>query len=190
MTTAVGYLIVPGIDGSDDEHWQSRWEAAWAGSAKRIEPASWSAPDLDDWVAALDRTARQVRSDGHQQLVIVAHSLGCWAAAEWIAGTRPPDVSAFMVAVPDVSSVNFPRQAAPSFLGLSATPLGVRSLMVASDDDPYCSADRAADLAAGWGAGLHCIGPFGHLNSESGLGIWLEGQVLLSTLSDWPLAES
>lgn len=46
-------VIVPGIGNSGPDHWQSHWETAFPGAA-RIAPASWEAPDLADWTAALD----------------------------------------------------------------------------------------------------------------------------------------
>lgn len=180
--TSPGYLIVPGIGGSDDEHWQSRWETAWARQARRIQPLSWAEPELGDWVAATDRAARQLRRDGHRRLVAVAHSLGCWAIVEWITRTRPVDTSAFMVAVPDGESASFPRLAALSFVDLTTQALGVPALVVASDDDPYCSIGRAAGFAAAWGAAIRSVGARGHLNSASGLSNWPEGQGLLAAL--------
>jgi predicted alpha/beta hydrolase family esterase len=180
VKTPPGYLIVPGIGGSDDEHWQSLWETVWAGQARRIEPASWAEPELGDWVSAIDRAARQLRMQGRRRFVVVAHSLGCWAAAEWVLRTRPTGTSAYLVAVPDGESASFPRLAAPAFVDLTAQPLGVPALVVASDDDPYCSVGRAAEFAEGWGADWRSVGSRGHLNSASGLANWPEGQDLLA----------
>jgi uncharacterized protein len=42
------FVIVPGIDNSDEQHWQSIWEAEWGPTATRIAVASWTAPDLGD----------------------------------------------------------------------------------------------------------------------------------------------
>lgn len=76
------YVTIPGIDGSDHEHWQSIWEAEWGQRASRISVLSWSLPELDDWCDAIDRAVLQVGSPG---AVLVAHSLGCLAAARWTA---------------------------------------------------------------------------------------------------------
>ena len=56
------------------------------------------------------------------------------------------------------------------------------SIAVISSDDPYCSAERGAQMAADWGASLVIAGPHGHLNTESGLGDWPAGQALLGSL--------
>jgi uncharacterized protein len=53
--------------------------------------------------------------------------------------------------------------------------LGFPSVLVASADDPYCSAERSRQFAADWGAHLIEIGPAGHINAASGHGPWPDG---------------
>jgi predicted alpha/beta hydrolase family esterase len=184
--TMVAYVVVPGIDGSDRHHWQSLWEGRWGASAVRIAPASWSTPDLDDWIAAI-RSAYETASRRDSRVVLVAHSLGCWAAAQWLERTHPDGVSAFLVAPPDPRGAGFPSAAASTFLGLAARPLPCPSLLVASSDDPYCDPAVAASFASGWHAQWHLTGRHGHLNSRSGLSDWRAGQELLRTLVDGDL---
>ncbi|WP_234010554.1 RBBP9/YdeN family alpha/beta hydrolase, partial [Streptomyces sp. SPB074] len=148
----VAYVVVPGIDGSGAAHWQSRWEAAWGGEAVRIAPGSWSAPVLADWVAAVAAAHEAVAA--HGPVVLVAHSLGCWAVAEWLRRARPADVAAFLVAAPDPRGPAFPAGAAPAFVPLRAEPLPCPALLVASTDDPYCATREAREFAQGWGARL------------------------------------
>jgi predicted alpha/beta hydrolase family esterase len=62
-----------GIDNSDQHHWQTIWEAEWGPAATRIAVASWTSPDLDDWVGAIERA---VRMTGTPDVVLVAHSGG------------------------------------------------------------------------------------------------------------------
>ncbi|MFD7923276.1 RBBP9/YdeN family alpha/beta hydrolase [Streptomyces sp. NPDC059740] len=176
------YVIMPGIDGSDDEHWQSRWEDQWGPAAVRTAPASWSAPDLADWIAAVQAAhARAAEYDG--RVTLVAHSLGCWAAAEWLDRARPEGVTAFLVAPPDPRGPEFPTGAA-TFGHLTARPLPCPGLVVASDDDPYCAPGRAAAFASAWQAPFHLLAGHGHINSASGLGDWPAGRELLGTLTD------
>jgi len=47
-------LILPGIGGSGEEHWQTYWEKAQP-SMRRFAPGSWDNPDLADRIASLDR---------------------------------------------------------------------------------------------------------------------------------------
>ncbi|MFG2965197.1 RBBP9/YdeN family alpha/beta hydrolase [Streptomyces sp. NPDC048288] len=178
----VAYVIIPGIDGSDDGHWQSRWERAWGDSAVRIAPGSWTRPELADWVDAV-RAAHDIAvARGAGRVVLVAHSLGCWAAAAWLERVRPAGVSAFLAAPPDPRGPAFPAARAPTFLDLSARPLPCPALVVASDDDPYGDATASAALASGWQAPRRSVGAHGHLNSASGLGDWPAGRELLRTL--------
>lgn len=179
----VAYVIIPGIDGSDEAHWQSLWQRQWGSSAVPISPASWSAPDLDDWVDAVqeayDDAARQ-----DSDVVLVAHSLGCWAAASWL-GRYPsnPAGGAFLVAPPDPHGPAFPRRAAATFTELSAQPLPCPALVVGSTTDPYCTAEAAAEFATRWAARWHLAGAYGHLNSASELGAWQQGRELLDSLT-------
>jgi predicted alpha/beta hydrolase family esterase len=62
--------------------------------------------------------------------------------------------------------------------------LSFRAIAVVSQDDPYCTFERAIELAGGWGAGLVVAGHCGHLNAESGLGDWRQGQELLQALTE------
>jgi predicted alpha/beta hydrolase family esterase len=173
------FVIVPGINGSGPDHWQSRWQDAWGPVASRIGPSSWDEPDLADWCQALDMAVQL-----HQpaDVVLVAHSLGCLAAGSWLRQARPRIRGAFLVAPPDAAGPNFPA-AAPSFTTIKPAPLTVPGLVVSSDDDPYCTPQAAQRLAAGWGAGLVSIGPAGHVNAASGLGAWETGRALLDAFT-------
>ncbi|WP_206439878.1 alpha/beta hydrolase [Streptomyces scabichelini] len=177
------YVIVPGIDGSDGQHWQSLWERQWGTSAVRISPASWSTPNLDDWVDAV----QEAYDDASQQdshVVLVAHSLGCWAASTWLnKNPSSPMGGAFLVAPPDPHGPAFPRQEAATFIEVSAQPLSCPALVVGSANDPYCTPEAAAGFAARWETRWHLAGTYGHINSASGLGSWQHGRELLDSLS-------
>ena len=177
-------VIVPGIGGSGPEHWQSRWEAELP-DVRRIEPASWDHPELDDWVAAIDRAVAASSTPP----ILVAHSLGCLAVAHWagrLAAASPePDADAaapadlaagaFLVAPPDIHGPEFPT-AAPSFVADPPTPLPIRAVLITSSDDPYCAPVRAAQLAAVWDVPRLDVGAHGHINVASGFGEWSDGR--------------
>ena len=169
--------IVPGIGGSDSTHWQSRWEAQDA-TALRIAPPSWDEPDLDDWLRALDVAVAAQGGD----TILVAHSLGTLAAAEWLVRHPGRVAGALLVAPPDRFGSEFPV-AAPSFLDIEPAPLGVPALVVASDDDHYCEIGVAEQLAQAWGAEFVNLGSFGHVNAASNLGEWRAGRDLLDGLA-------
>ena len=171
------HIIVPGWNGSDAAHWQSVWESDWL-QATRIEPASWSHPDRDDWTAALDRAVQKADDD----VVFIAHSLGCFAVAHWL--TRTPDASrvrgVFLVAPPDQRAETFPAETLASFIEPNPVKIGLPAVLVASEDDPYCSVDGATRMAGEWQVPLITIGRQGHINSDSDLGLWPVGQGLLT----------
>lgn len=175
----VDILMVPGWQGSGPEHWQSRWERNLS-TARRIEQDDWSAPDKDLWVgniiAAVATAARPP--------VLVAHSLGVLAAVHAAAKLPPGTLAgAFLVAPPDIENVpSWPVAAALDWpeSGFGFTPVPLASLpcpsvVLASDDDPYCPLQRARHFAAAWGSELAEVGAAGHLNAESGHGPWPDG---------------
>lgn len=180
-----GYVIVPGLDGSDAVHWQSHWEQDLDGSVVRIDPASWTRPDLADWTSAIERAVATLHPDV-DRVILIAHSLGCWASAAWTTATNRPPHGVLLVAPPDPAATGFPAERAPTFAGMQAHPLPTLSMVVASTDDLYCTMPVAEQLAADWHSELRVIDGGGHLNSASGLGGWPEGRRLLD---EWRPAE-
>ncbi len=178
----VGFVTIPGIGGSDDTHWQTAWERQWDRAAVRIEPASWTQPDLADWVAAIDRAVADIETRT-SDVVLVAHSLGCWAASTWLSDSARRSVrGVFLVAPPDPSADAFPAVAASTFVSAARQSLPCPSVVVASSNDPYCRLDVAQSLASVWGSDLRMVGALGHINSASDLGDWSHGREMLESL--------
>lgn len=169
-------LVVPGINNSGPQHWQSLWERQ-DPALVRVRFNEWDQPDRHDWVATLESTVRALGAD----TVIVAHSLGCLAVAHWAAGTTTPVAGALLVAVPDPEGPNFPADA-KHFAPLPQQQFGFPSVIVASDNDPYSSAAHVDACARAWGSRVVRIGAHGHINAGSGLGDWLQGRQLLRDL--------
>ena len=167
-------LIIPGFGGSGDAHWQTIWQHA-DPSIVRLRPTSWKQPELDDWIAALDRAIAELRDPP----VVVAHSLGCLLLPHWVARGHGGRIrGAMLVAVPDPDGANFPPEAG-SFRPVPDTPLPFPTLIVASSDDPFGSLAYARRQAARWQAGIVVGGALGHVNGQSGLGEWPLGAMLL-----------
>jgi len=163
-------LIVPGYTNSGPEHWQSRWELQLS-TARRVEQASWDEPDRDDWVARI--VAEVGRSE--RPVVLIAHSLGVVAVAHAAPLLDERVRGAFLVGLPDVERPDFPIPVERRFGPIPRDPLPFPSVPVASRNDPYCSYDKAEDVAYAWGAVIVDAGESGHINTASGHGPWPEG---------------
>lgn len=170
------FIILPGSGGSGPAHWQSRWENA-NRAMLRFQPSSWDLPDFTDWLAALEAAVIAAP----EPPVLVAHSLSCLLIAHWQKISQRPVKAALLVAVPDSASAVFPAYGM-AFAKIPEGRLRFPSLVVTSTDDPYGSADYAKERATQWGGRLVVIGPFGHINADSGLGDWPEGLALLDGL--------
>ncbi|GAA1503025.1 hypothetical protein BJ978_003104 [Agromyces terreus] len=173
MTT---HLIVPGIYDSGPRHWQTHWERQLE-RAVRIAPSSWDEPRLVDWIAAIDRAS----AEAGPEAVVVAHSMGCIAFAEWLLRNPGRASAVLFVAPADPEGDRYP-EAAHEFAGIGAGELGVPALVVGSENDPFGTREFSAALARTWGAAFVSAGALGHINADSGLGAWPEGRDLLDGL--------
>jgi len=144
---------------------------------RRFQPSSWDLPDFTDWLAALEAAVIAAP----EPPVLVAHRLSCLLIAHWQKISQRPVKAALLVGVPDPASAVFPRYGM-TFAGIPQGKLRFASLVVTSTDDPYGSAEYAQARATQCGSRLAVIGPFGHINAESGLGDWPEGFALLDGL--------
>ncbi len=172
-------IILPGIGGSGDAHWQTIWQKS-DPSMMRFQSKNWDNPDLSDWIAALDRTIEQTA----EAPILVAHSLACLLVAHWaVHGAHRPVRGAFLVGVPDPDGPSFPAVEAASFRAVPKEALPFPALVVASDDDPYGTISYAQSRAATWRAGFVVAGTLGHMNSASNLGDWPLGAILLEAFT-------
>ena len=170
-------LLLPGWCDSDATRWQSRWEALHGD--RRVAQDDWLWPRRGDWMARLD----EVLLESDCPAVLVAHSLGCHLVAAWAAHSQHVARvrAALLVAVPDTEREDTPPNLF-SWRPIVRQRLPVPSVMVVSSDDPYCTPERAEQMARDWGSEAFDIGPRGHLNGDSGLGDWPQGRALLQTL--------
>ncbi|HEY0857839.1 MAG TPA: alpha/beta hydrolase [Albitalea sp.] len=170
-------LLLPGWLDSDAAHWQSRWQAVHG--FRRVVQDDWLWPRRGDWMARLD----EVLLDELEPVALVAHSLGCQLVAAWAAHTRQAHRvrAALLVAPPDTERDDTPPQLY-NWRPIVRSTLPFASVVVASDDDPFCGAERALAMARDWGSMVVGLGARGHVNGESGLGDWPQGFDLLVQL--------
>jgi predicted alpha/beta hydrolase family esterase len=88
---------------------------------------------------------------------------------------------ALLVALPDTERADMPPNL-HNWRPIVRRRLPFPSIVVISDNDPFCEAPRSREMAADWGAELVEVGPLGHINGESGLADWPEGHTLLQRL--------
>jgi predicted alpha/beta hydrolase family esterase len=175
---AAPILILPGLFDSGPEHWQSLFEKTLP-PARRVVQRDWARPDREEWVATL---CREIESCDEPP-VLVAHSLGCIAAAHWAAANPSGRVrGALLVAPSDVDRPDSP-EAIRNFRPVPMRALPFVSVLVASSTDPFLSVERSRDLARAWRSRWIDLGPAGHVNAESGFGPWPEGLALVAELA-------
>jgi uncharacterized protein len=175
-------LTLPGLDGSCADHWQTRWEIERPG-IDRVDLGNWSHPTRNAWISRLDRKLAQTRGP----VVLIAHSLSCHLVAWWaqLAGEAAsrPVAGAMLVAPPDLDRVQIDARIA-DFAPVPRAVLPFPAVVVASQNDPWCSFARAKEMAGNWLAAFCDAGEGGHLNVASGLGSWPGGQAVLDHLLD------
>jgi uncharacterized protein len=201
-------FLLPGWLDSGPSHWQSRWELLHG--YHRVQQHDWQRPLRGDWLARLDEvmanhlqgldtlshsalptpSAKAMAADCADKpgphppaIVLVAHSLGCHLVAAWAAHSRHAHRvrGALLVAPPDVTRDDLPPDLhawrAPV---LQALPFA--ATCVISSNDPFASLDAGRAMASAWGAGCVEAGAAGHINGDSHLGDWPQGQALLHQL--------
>ncbi|WP_132249626.1 RBBP9/YdeN family alpha/beta hydrolase [Methylobacterium segetis] len=169
-------LVIPGLAGSEEEHWQARW-ASRLPTARIVEQADWDRPEPEAWCGRI----REAVEASTRPVVLIAHSLGVIASVA-VAPALPPGVvrGALFVAPPDIERTPNLPESVRAFAPIPREPLPVPALVVASRTDPYCTYERAEDLAYAWGAVIVDAGESGHINVASGHGPWPEGLMRLA----------
>lgn len=167
-------LVLAGLWNSGPAHWQSHWEQQhpnWV----RVPHRDWETPDADEWVAELDAAIARCATPP----VLVAHSLSCALVTRWAAsGSGHQVAGALLVAPSDTDAPSYP-DCTTGFQPMQLAPLPFPTLVIASNNDPYVSIERAREFALAWGSVCVEIGDAGHINGDAGYGAWPEGAQLL-----------
>ncbi|MBS7327003.1 MAG: alpha/beta hydrolase [Thiopseudomonas sp.] len=170
---ALTYLIVPGWNGSPDDHWQSHWQRTLP-NARRVQQSNWQQPQRDAWVGRLQAAIEQSAGP----VVLVAHSLGCITVAHWAATADARLLQrvqgALLVAPADVERQGCPQELT-GFAPVPQQRLPFPSLVLGSSNDPAASAARALDFAGWWGSQARILAGVGHINVASGHNQWEQG---------------
>jgi uncharacterized protein len=175
-------LMVPGLNDSGPGHWQTEWERE-RHDCLRVQLGLWDDPNRNVWMSRIDHAVAAAQGP----VVLVAHSLGCQAVLWWASllgeGAAGNVVGALLVAPPDVERPGADARVA-RFAPTPRAILPFPTIVAASTNDPWCGLDHSRDVATGLGADFVLFEEAGHLNAESGLGVWRDGQDLLAQLLD------
>jgi uncharacterized protein len=181
-------VTVPGLHGSEGAHWQTWLERQFAHSL-RVEQDDWDAPDLARWAQALRDTLARERGP----FVLAAHSFGCLATAHALQQGLRQDIQQGLQhglqrsgQASDVVGVLFVAPASPgkfAFAGsFDARRLGVPSILIGSETDPWMPLAGARDLAQRFGSAFVNLGDAGHINTAAGYGPWPRAKYFIDTL--------
>jgi predicted alpha/beta hydrolase family esterase len=184
--SAVTVVLVPGLRGHVEDHWQTRLAASIPG-AHTVTPLGRTNPALRARVTLLDQVVEQVAGP----VVLVAHSAGVLVTAHWAAQYSPTGVVGALLATPPTLADELPAEypsiaelRAHGWLPIPRSPLPFPSILATSSTDPLTNPVRLRSLAASWGSRVHGLGAVGHLNPASGFGNWPEAVQLIDQLRD------
>ena len=177
-------LIIPGLLGSGDGHWQQQWLLDNPDS-ELLEQRSWTRPVLEEWRETLE----QLLAD-NPGAWLVAHSLGCVLVASLAGRPSVKNVGGALLVAP--CDLNQTENIHPGLIDFGPMPevaLGFPSLVVGSLNDPYMALEAVQRYSVLWGSDFVEIGKAGHINVASGFGRWERGYALLRQLQGGAPAE-
>ena len=170
-------LVLPGWQNSGPAHWQSRWELLHGYT--RVQQHNWMQPLRGDWMMQLEEAVLAATTP----VVLVAHSLGCMLTAAWAQHSHNTGkVQAALLVAPGDPEREELRAVLKSWSPVVMDKLPFAAVLLGSHNDPYCSFARAQSFAAAWGADFVDYGNAGHINADTGLGDWADGQARLQAL--------
>ncbi|QKJ63028.1 alpha/beta hydrolase [Flavobacterium sp. M31R6] len=171
-------LIIPGLGDSGEKHWQSFWLQKFTNSTKVIQD-NWDEPQLNEWLERLSKTIQQI----DEPTILVAHSLAVSLVMHWISKNNNPNiVGAMLVAPADVDSPKHTPDFLRHFSPIPTQAVPFSTLVVGTENDTYMSLERTKELASYWGSDFINVGQLGHINSDSNLEYWEDGQNYLQKL--------
>ena len=165
-------LIVPGVGGSEAQHWQS-WLQQQLMSSSRVQQQHWDRPILNQWVAQFVKTVTAIKSP----VQIVAHSFGCLTSVAALA--EHPELKAKVKNLILVAPANPARFGEAGFARHSLMnyqdyfrqlSIDVPTTLLISENDPWLGYVDALQLAQAWKLTPINLGQVGHVNVASGFG--------------------
>lgn len=165
-------VIVPGVGGSEHDHWQS-WLQRQLKSCSRVQQQDWNKPVLHEWIEQFVKTVQPIQ----EPIQIVAHSFGCLTTVAALA--QHPELNQKIKNLVLVAPANPARFGDAGFARDSQNnyqqyfhqlKLQVPTQMIISENDPWLNFQDALQLAKAWKIRPKNLGQVGHINVASGFG--------------------
>lgn len=165
-------VIVPGVGGSEHDHWQS-WLQRQLKSCSRVQQQDWNKPILHEWIKQFIKTVQSIQ----EPIQIVAHSFGCLTTVAALA--QHPELNQNIKNLVLVAPANPARFGDAGFARDSQNDyqqyfhqlkLQVPTQMIISENDPWLNFQDALQLAKAWKIRPKNLGQVGHINVASGFG--------------------
>lgn len=170
-------LLLPELDCEGPGYWQQRWAESRI-DCRPVNLGHARIPDRNSLVTWLDRAVRSAEAP----LILVGHGVGALTIAAWaglMSNESEAVVAGALLIAPSDPAAPGADTRLRDFAPLPASIFSFPTLVVASDDDPTLSADRAFSLARQWGAGFARFGACGHFTPDDGIGWWPQGEQLM-----------
>lgn len=165
-------IIVPGVGGSNEQHWQTWLEQRLPNTVRVMQ--QWNQPVLEQWIKQWVHTIKQSKG---KRLQIIAHSFGCLTSIAALA--QHPDLQDKIEKLILVAPAN-PARFSPQgfahkdhdsfFEYFQSLQIQVPCIMLISENDPWLSFDDAKYFAKQWKVPYVNLGKVGHINVDSGFG--------------------
>ncbi|MES2494922.1 MAG: alpha/beta fold hydrolase [Pseudomonadota bacterium] len=176
-STAPVTLLLPDLESDEPGYWLRHWMNSRI-DCRMVDLGHAQRPERNDLVSRLDHALRGVDAP----IILVGHGLGALTIAAWaglISCESEATVAGALLIAPGDPGVDDADPRLADFSPLPSSVFSFPALLVASDDDPTISADRAFSLARQWGAGFARFSACGHFSPADGLGRWTDGEDLL-----------
>ena len=175
-------LLLPDLDCRGPGYWLDHWIASRI-DCRAVDLGHAGRPDRNSLVSRLDHTLRGIDAP----LILVGHGIGALTIAAW-AGLMSSEseraVAGALLVGPSDAVADGADSRLQAFAPLPAAVFTFPALVVASEDDPMVSPDRAFSLARQWGAGFARFGACGQFTPADRLGWWPDGEELLDRFID------
>lgn len=170
-------LIIPGLNGSNDGHWQRFW-AREDPTSHIVQQESWTHPRQAGWLDTLE-----IELERAGEAYLVAHSLGCLVTALLAGRLAARRVKAALLVAPcDLRATEGLHPGVMDFREMPHAPLPFPTITVGSLNDPYMPIDLLMTYGRLWKSDVRNLGLAGHINIASGYGRWAGGYALLDGL--------